>query len=295
MAALSRRDFLGQSAAAVGVLAAGTLSTAADPPPRKLRSAADQVTLGRTGIKTSLLGMGTGSVGVKRSSNQVRLGQEKFNRLVRHAFDRGITYFDTADQYGAHIYLREALRGLPREKLFIQTKTRATSAEVARADILRFREELGTEYLDTLLMHCMMKGSWPTDFRPVMDVLHEAKEKKWVRAIGVSCHGMDPLRSAVKCDWVEIDLARINPVGVKARMDGTPEEVVPCLQAMHQQGKGVLGMKILGEGMFKTPEAQERSLRFVLGLGCVDAFCIGFESPEQIDQIVQQIENVLKG
>src|SRR5207245_7861864 len=159
------------------------------------------VTLGRTGIKTSLIGMGTGSVGVRHSSNQVRLGHEKFCKLVRYAFERGITYFDTADQYGSHIYLRDALKGLPRDRLFLQSKTRATTAEMARADIVRMREELGTDYLDTLLMHCMTKGSWPTDFRPVMDVLSEAKAKGRVRAIGVSCHGMDPLRSAVSTAW----------------------------------------------------------------------------------------------
>ncbi len=295
MSQLSRRDFLGQSATAVGTLAAGTtLANAADAP-GKLKSAADQVVLGRTGIKTSLLGMGTGSVGVRHSSNQVKLGESGFTRLVRYAYDKGITYFDTADQYGSHIYLRSALKGLPREKLFIQTKTRATTAEMAKYDIERFRNELGTPYLDTCLMHCMTKGSWPTDFRPVMDVLSNAKAKGWVRAIGVSCHGMDPLRAAVNCDWVEVDLARINPVGVKARMDGPPDEVVPCLRAMHDQGKGILGMKILGEGTFKTAEERIQSLRFVLGLGCVNAFVIGFEKPEQIDQICQHIETVLKG
>src|SRR5438309_12040196 len=227
MSQLSRRAFLGQSAAAVGALAVAAQAGAADEEPRKLRGGTGQVTIGRTGIKTSLIGMGTGSVGVKHSSNQVRLGHEKFVKLVRYAYERGITYFDTADQYGSHIYLRDALNGIPREKLFLQTKTRATTAEMARADVERFREELGTDYLDTLLMHCMVKGSWPTDFRPVMDVLTQAKEKKWVRAVGVSCHGLPPLRTAVQTDWVEVDLARINPVGVKARMDGTPDEVVP--------------------------------------------------------------------
>ncbi len=291
---LSRRDFLGYSAAAVGVLAAGGATVNARPT-RRLTSGADQVTLGKTGVKTSLLGIGTGSVGVKHSSNQVKLGEAGFTKLVRHAYDSGITYFDTADQYGSHIYLRSALKGLPRDKLFIQTKTRATTAEMARADILRFREELGTDYLDTLLMHCMTKGSWPTDFRPVMDVLSEAKAKGWVRAVGVSCHGLDPLRAATQCDWVEVDLARINPVGGNpGRMDGTPEQVAECLRTMHAKGKGILGMKILAEGTLKTPEKQLESLRFVLGLGCVDAFVIGFEKPEQIDQIMKLVETALK-
>src|SRR5262245_34288365 len=290
----SRRDFLGQSAAAVGALAAAGAAQGGEEK-RRLTSAADQVTLGRTGLKTSLLGMGTGSVGVGHSSNQVKLGEAGFVKLVRYAFDKGVTYFDTADQYGSHIYMRSAIKGLPREKLFLQTKTRATTAEMARYDIERFRAELGTDYLDTLLMHCMTKGSWPTDFRPVMDVLTEAKEKKKVRAIGVSCHGMAPLRAAVKCEWVEVDLARINPVGGNAgRMDGSPEDVAGCLKEMHGQGKGILGMKILAEGTLRTPEKQMASLRFVLGLGCVDAFVIGFENPRQIDEIVKRIEEALK-
>jgi predicted aldo/keto reductase-like oxidoreductase len=296
MSDVSRRGFLGQSAATVGVLAAAGALPAADETKRKLSSAADKVTLGRTGLKLSLLGMGTGSTGVQHSSNQVKLGEEKFRRLVRYAYERGITYFDTADQYGSHLYLRTALKGIPRENLFLQSKTHATTREMAFADVERFRQELGTDYLDTLLMHCMQKGSWPTDRRPVMDALNEFKQKGWVKAVGVSCHGMAPLKAAVDCDWVDVDLARINPIGGQAgRMDGTPEEVSACLKAMHAKGKGILGMKILAEGTLKKPEDQLKSLRFVLGLGCVDAFVIGFESPEQIDQIMKLIETALKG
>ena len=293
----SRRDFFGQSAAAVGVLTAGSLAAGAADEAPKLKSGADLVPLGKTGIKTSLLGMGTGSVGVGHSSNQVKLGEAGFIKLVGHAYDAGIRYFDVADQYGSHVYLRSAIKSLklPREKLFLQTKTRATTAEMARADIERFREELGTDYLDTLLMHCMQKGSWPTDFRPVMDVLDQAKAKKWVKAVGVSCHGLDPLRAATKCDWIDIDLARINPIGGRnGVMDGTPDEVVECLRQMHGHGKGILGMKILAEGTLQTPDKQLESLQFVLGLGCVDAFVIGFENTRQIDEICKLIETALK-
>ncbi len=292
----SRRDFLTQSAAAVGVLTAGSNILQAADRPQKLSSGADRVPLGKTGIITSLLGMGTGSTGVRHSSNQVKLGEARFKKLVRYAYDKGITYFDTADQYGSHLYLREALRGLPRERLFIQTKTHATTPEMARADIERFREELGVDYLDTLLMHCMMKGSWPIDRRPVMDTLAEAKAKGRIRAVGVSCHGMDPLKAAVDCDWIDVDLARINPVGGQAgRMDGTPDEVAACLKAMHAKGKGIIGMKILAEGTLKTPEKQIESLRYVLGLGCLSCFVIGFENEQQIDQIMERIEVALKG
>jgi aryl-alcohol dehydrogenase-like predicted oxidoreductase len=297
MAPLSRRDFIGHSAAAVGALAASSLVAGAADEARKLKSGADLVTLGKTGLKTSLLGIGTGSTGVGHSSNQVKLGEAGFIKLIGHAYDAGIRYIDVADQYGSHLYLRSAIKTLklPREKLFLQTKTHATTPEMLHADIHRFREELGVDYLDSVLMHCMTKGSWPTDRRPVMDALYEVKAKKQVRSVGVSCHGLDPLRAAVKCDWVEVDLARINPIGGNAgRMDGTPEEVAECLKSMHGQGKAILGMKILAEGTLKTPEKQLESLRFVLGLGCVDAFVIGFEKPEQIDQIMKLIETALQ-
>ena len=295
MSDLSRRDFLTHSAAAVGVVAAGNKILQAADEPRRLTSGADRVPLGKTGITTSLLGMGTGSTGVKHSSNQVKLGEARFKKLVRYAYDKGITYFDTADQYGSHLYLREALRGLPRDRVFIQTKTHATTPEMARADIERFREELGVDYLDTLLMHCMQKGSWPIDRRPVMDTLAEAKAKGRIRAVGVSCHGMAPLKAAVDCDWIDVDLARINPIGGnQGRMDGTPDEVAACLKAMHAKGKGIIGMKILAEGTLKTPEKQIESLRYVLGLGCLSCFVIGFENEQQIDQIMQRIEIALK-
>ena len=250
---LSRRDFLGHSVAAVGVLAAGQLvSRAADDKP-KLKSGADRVVLGKTGIKTSLLGMGTGSVGSRKASNQTRLGQEKFTKLVRHAYDKGITYFDAADMYGSHPFLRNALKELPREKLFLLTKTHAGNAEQVKADIERFCQELGVDYLDTVLMHCMTSKGWPKEKQAVMDGLSDAKSKGKVKAVGVSCHGMDPLRSAVDCDWVEIDLARINPVGGNAgHMDGSPKDVAACLQSMHDKGKGILGMKILAEGAIKA-------------------------------------------
>src|SRR5262245_59432650 len=157
MSQLSRRQFLGTTAAAAGAL---VTTASRGPAAYHVKSARDQVTLGKSGVKTSLVGMGTGSVGVNHSSNQVRLGQEKFIKLVRHAYDSGITSVDTADQYGSHIYLREAIRKLPRDKLFIQTKTRAQTVDVAKADLDRFLEELGTPYVDTLLMHCMTTAHW---------------------------------------------------------------------------------------------------------------------------------------
>ena len=239
----SRRDFLSQASAAVGAVAlAPTLHRVASAGQVAASSAADTVTLGRTGIETSLLGIGTGFNGGNHSSAHVRMGQAAFTKLLRHAIDRGIRYIDTADMYGSHIFIREALKGVDRSKLFIQTKTLATHPAVAKADIDRFREELGMDRLDSLLLHCMQKGTWRIDMRPVMDVLSEAKAKGKVRAVGISCHGLDPLLAAAEADWPDVQFARINPFG--SAMDAPPgkpvsvDQVVFLLRKIRGRGKG---------------------------------------------------------
>ena len=283
MSALTRREFLAGTAAAGAALLAGRFAPAAETK-AKITSGTDLVTLGRSGVKSTVLGVGTGTFGGRQ---QRELGPGGFAKLVRHAYDRGIRYVDTADNYRMHGLVRVAIQGLPRDKLFIQTKTRSKDAKGAKADIDRFRVELGIDYIDSLLMHCMTTKTFATDMRPVMDVLSEAKEKGIVRAVGVSCHGWNGLSASVDCDWIDVQLARINPFGDK--MDGKPEQVAPLLKKMHDKGRGVIGMKIYGETGFDSAEKRLQSLRYVLGLGSVDAFTIGFVNAQQIDETLELI------
>jgi predicted aldo/keto reductase-like oxidoreductase len=287
---VNRRDFLAQATAATTVLAAASTARAARA--NLPKGPTDKVTLGKTGIQLSLIGMGTGSVGSGQASNQTRLGVKGFTKVVRHALDRGICFFDVADQYGSHVYLREALKGVPRDQYVIQTKTHATKFADARSHLERYRLELGVEYIDIVLLHCMQKKNWQVDNRGSMEYLAKAKDEKVIRAHGTSCHGMDPLRTSAMEPFVEVDLARINPENLI--MDGRkPDEVASELEEMHAAGKGVIGMKIFGEGRMKEAERRDASLRYVLGLGSVDAFIIGFESPEQIDDTITRTASVL--
>lgn len=294
MKAVNRRDFLATTAA-TATLAASNVAIAADPafPRAELPKTPTEVrTLGKSGLKVSLIGMGTGSIGTDQSSNQVRLGVKGFTQVVRHCLDHGITHFDVADQYGSHVFLREALKGVPREMYQLQTKTHAHDARIARSHIERYRLELGVDYIDTVLLHCMTEGDWPEKNKGAMEYLMQAKEQGLIRAHGTSCHGMDPLRTAVRHPFVQVDLARCNPEGLI--MDGkTPDEVASELQEAHDGGKGVVGMKILGEGRINTPERIDRSLRYVLGLGTVDAFIIGFESTQQVDDILKRTADAI--
>ena len=295
---LSRRDFLAHSAAATAALAAASAASpalAASPHPRAAlpKTSTDKVTLGKTGIQVSLVGMGTGSVGSGQASNQTRLGKKEFTRVVRHALDRGVCFFDVADQYGSHTYLREALKGVDRDKYVIQTKSHATNLADCRSHIERYCMELGVEMIDIVLLHCMTESKWPEKHVGAMEYLMKAREQGIIRAHGTSCHGMDPLRTSAKTPFVQVDLARINPEGL-IMDDRKPDEVASELQEMHDAGKGVVGMKILGEGRFKEPERRDASLRYVLGLGTVDAFIIGFETPEQIDDLLKRTDDAIK-
>ncbi len=293
MSDVSRRQFVGAAAGAAALLGVTGVTRADDevaPPP--------QVPLGKTGITMSRVGQGTGVHGGNRQSDQTRMGFEQLVSLFRHAYDRGITFFDLADLYGTHLYFREALRSIPREQVTILTKmwwrydgpesnTREPfRQQAAHSTLERFRHELDTDYLDIVLLHCMKHGGWDKDLELYMQELADAKEKKQVRAVGVSCHDFDALKSAANCPWVDVVLARINPRGVK--MDGTPEQITAVLREMKANGKAVIGMKIFGEG--ELSDEREACMQFAQNLGVLDAMTIGFEKPEQIDDVLRMIQ-----
>ena len=291
---LNRRDFLATATAATAALASSGSAVAA-PRAALPKSATDKVTLGKSGVECSLVGMGTGSVGSGQASNQTRLGVAGFTKVVRHALDRGVCLFDVADQYGSHVYLREALKGVPREKYVIQTKTHATKFADAKSHLERYRLELGVEYIDIVLLHCMQTANWPSQNAGSMDYLMKARDEKIIRAHGTSCHGMDPLNTSAKNPFVQIDLARINPEGLIMDMDKgqSPDVVASRLEEMHNAGKGVIGMKIFGEGRMKEANRRDDSLRYVLGLGTVNAFIIGFESTAQVDDTLAATDRAI--
>src|SRR5262249_35278321 len=263
---INRRAFLAASAGAACLAAPALASQPAETPP----PAPPRVPLGRTGITTSRLAMGTGVRGGDRQSHQTRMGFERlvapprgapgppggaaaprqstqprmgFERLValfRHASRRGVTFFDLADLYGTHVYFREALRTIPRDRVTILTKlwwrydgSVEPAAEpyrrrVAASTIERFCHELGTNHLDIVLLHCMTVNNWDRQLAPYMEALTEAKQKKRVRAVGVSCHDLGALNRAAEVPWVDVVLARINPRG--SHMDGKPPDVIAALR-----------------------------------------------------------------
>jgi aryl-alcohol dehydrogenase-like predicted oxidoreductase len=286
---MRRRDFIRRTACGAGAAWLSTRVVAGPvtgwPALAGKFNASDTVTIGRTGIETSLLAMGTGTVGSGHHSHQTALGIKGLSELLLNGYDHGLRFLDAADSYGSHPHVAEALKHVPRDKVTVLTKTWARDPVSARADLDRFRKELGTDYLDICLMHCLTEGDWTERFKGVMDVFSEAKEKGIIRAHGCSCHSIEALRAAAKSAWVEVDLVRINPIG--SYMDADPDTVVSVIREMRAAGKGVVGMKILGQGDLRR--RQDEALKFALSLGLLDAFTIGAESKAEQEDLIRRI------
>lgn len=275
---MNRRKFFQSASALAGVMAIQP-SVLGMTGQRNAKKMSDRVALGSTGIEVSRMAIGTGTNGWGKNSNQTRqLGIRGLAELLRFAFERGVTFWDTADQYGTHPHLNEGLKLVPREKVAILTKTHASTRNEMKADMDRFRKELGTDYIDIILLHCMMKKDWPGEKQGAMEYLTEMREKKIIRAHGVSCHTLDALKTAAANPWVQIDLARINPAG--AEMDAGVTTVVPILKQMKQSGKVIMGMKVFGAGQLSS--RREECVRFALSQDYMDCFTIGIENQSQL-------------
>ena len=293
---LSRRQFLERSVTAASALlvpaaAWGRARSAAK------RTAVDQVALGKTGLKLSRLGMGTGS---DSGNVQHALGQETFNKLVRYAYDQGITYFDCAQAYKTFEWIGGAIKGLPREKLFIQSKVPGKPEDILET-IDRHRKVFDTDYVDSMLIHCMVKDQWTDDYKRIMDGFNEAQEKKWILAKGVSCHSLPALRTATVSPWTQVHLVRVNPQcshidGMDESWEKSGKDLSPVLaelKEMRAKGRGVIGMKIIGNGEFVKAEDREKSIRFAMSRPELDAIVIGFKSKAEIDEGIKRVNQAL--
>ena len=303
---LSRRQFLGQAAVVAGtaVLAstasgqqvAGTApSTAPDATAR--RTASDQVELGKTGLKVSRLGLG---LEPNNGQEQAAMGQEGFNNFIKHAFDQGITMFDTAQNYRTYGMLGAAIKDLPRDKIFIQSKIEQPANILSKID--DHRKALNIDYVDSMLVHIQTRKNWTDTWKQAMDDYSAAQDKKWIKIRGVSCHSLPALRSGVDSDWTQVHLVRVNPQGLvidgegesgSSRGAGDIQPVIAELKRMKEKQRAVIAMKVFGNGQLRREEDREKSLHFAMSLPEIDSVIIGFGGIEQFDAGIKLMNKVL--
>lgn len=296
---MNRRRFLGAlSLGTAHVLFSNPLYAAAS----QLTSAnpLQMVKLGNSGLETTLIGFGTGVNATNRSSALTRGDHKESLAILRYAYERGMRMYDSADAYGTHQIMAEAMKSMERDELMLTTKMwvqRGGIPEQERPDadvvVDRFRKELNTDYIDLVQVHLMTSQTWTDDWKKQMDILSDLKAKGIIKAHGVSVHSLDAMKTALASPWVDVIHVRINPYGI-AMDKPEPEEVVDVINKLHASGKGVIGMKLIGAGRYGSDsERIDNSIKFVTGLGSVDMMVIGFERREQIDNYLARVENIL--
>jgi aryl-alcohol dehydrogenase-like predicted oxidoreductase len=248
----------------------------------------DTVEFGKTGLRVSRLAFGTGTSGWGGRSEQTDLGVDRLADLLRLAYDHGVRFWDAADVYGSHPAVARALAGLPRDSVVIATKTESRTGTRVTQNVERFLRELGTDVLDVVLLHFVTQADWPRSHAGAMAALSRAREQGKVRAVGVSCHGLGPLRAAAETDWAEVVLARINMAGVE--MGASPAEMVPVIERLYASGKAVWGMKVLGCGQLAGKA--RAAIEYVLELGVVHSIVIGTSTRDQLLENVRAVEEL---
>ena len=289
---ISRRGFLtGSATLATSAIAPSVVFAAGK------RTATDTVVLGKTGLKLSRLGLGLGSHG---GGVQYGLGKEGFNKLVRYAFDHGIRYFDCAQSYKTFAWLGDAIKGLPRDELFLLSKISGNPEKPA--DVIDHQLKVfQTDRIDCLMVHCAYTTTWTQDRSRLMEALDAAKAQGKIRSRGVSCHSLPALRIAAQSDWVDVNLVRVNPQGQHIdgevqKWDVSGTDINPVMEQvalMKQKGHGIIGMKIFADGDFTNPADREKSIRYAMSRSEIDAVTIGFKSPAEIDEAIQRMNNAL--
>ena len=310
---INRRDFIKGTAVLAGtvLISKSRAEEIIKEDSAKKKTAVDQVTLGKTGLKLSRLGLG---LGTRNGVEQRNLGQEGFNNLIKYAYDQGITFLDTAENYQTRSMIAGAIKDLPREKLFIQTKIEtyggrgrmgrrgATATPTSNMERIEgFLKEFEVEYIDSLLVHCQTNAAWDEDNNQLLEDLGKAKEKGYIRSHGVSCHSLGATTKSASLDWVDVNLVRINPEGVLMDSSSTAvfgqssdsdvPAVVEQMKLMRKNGHGVIGMKLIGEGAFTDIEQRKKSIFWVMQADIVDAVIIGVKSKEEIDEAIKHIND----
>lgn len=297
---LTRRQFLGTSAAVAGSALVGPMVGSASAQATK-RTATDIVTLGKTNLKLTRLGIGTGP---DNGRHLLPLGKDGFNAYVKHAYDRGIRYVDTCERYETFGWIGDAIKPLPRENLFLLSKLSGTPNDVLSV-IDSQRKRCNTDYFDTLLIHSQIVAGWTSldPWKRVMDAFNEAKERKWIKSKGISCHNLPALTDAAGTDFNEVHLIRVNPMGkyidgpggrgYTATETNPVDPVLEQIKAVKAKGRGVIGMKIFGNGLFTDPADRDKSLKFAMSNPNIDAVVIGFKSIAELDEGIDRMNRVL--
>jgi len=292
MAEFTRRELLKTGFAAGSLALSGAFPVSA-----QRGSATDLVTLGRSGVKVTRLAFGTGSLS---GEVQRALGQDGFTRLVRHAYDRGIRFFETAESYGEmHRMLGIALKGIPRESYQLMSKVTTRDGVDPQGKFDELRRLANTEYFDIMLLHWQHTATWPADTARWQDAILAVESRKVVLSHGASVHGLPALRRVPGNKWLDVAMIRVNHTGKSMDAEdyatqgpGNVPEVVTRVKEVRSDGTGIIAMKLAGEGTFGR-EDRRKAMRFAFRNAGVDCVTVGYKSPAEVDEAIENLDLAL--
>ena len=299
---MKRRDFLGLTTLAAGTLVLNPLTEAAQigaaqPGP------VEPVWVPLTKeVKTTRIGFGTGMRGGQRRSDLIRGGYPKAIEMLRFAYDQGIRLFDLADLYGTHDVVAEALKDKPRESYVLVSKVWLLGGGIPETERLlpevtvkRFLRECRVEYIDIVQIHCMQNNHWTQENAAAMESLAKLKKEGVIRAHGISSHSNAATELAAETEWCDVIHVRLNSEGLA--MDGPQddaakrvEESLRVTKKAHDAGKGIICMKVLGEGKMANDEMRKKSTTFITQLDSVQCMIVGFTEMAHIPEFVANVK-----
>lgn len=281
-----------------------------------------RVELGRTGIRVSRLGIGTGTAHPSGHCCQALMDEKELAKLLLFALGRGINFWDTAFQYQTYPHIKEALKGVKRSEVVLSTKLTASKEKDALRDFDHSLKEVGTDYFDICLLHAVRTVAELGQSAGAFSALQRLKAEGKIRAVGLSSHGLGALKSVLDIPEIDVVWARINFAGInmdqhalglydklasipwikrtaaflpKTLMalfrpkaeppplsEGNRKAVEETLGMIHAQSKGIVGMKVLGEGQLSN-HANE-AIEYVRELPFLDSCIIGMLDEKEIRQ-----------
>ena len=253
----------------------------------ELRPLTKRLPYGPTGLPVSRLCWGTGLMAHLKHN----MSHADAARVLMRGLELGVNFWDTADGYKTHPHVGEALRQVGsgnRERVVINTKTKAKTAEEARADVDRFLAEMGTEYIDTILLHGLETPDALREREAALDELQRIKAAGKVRGVGISTHlGTGAIMDRCASDArIEVILTTVNVDG--QMLKGSMESHRPLVEKVFEAKKGITLMKTLAQGgLTKTPEMVREAIRFNLSLPYAHSVCVGVNSVEEVEFAVR--------
>jgi predicted aldo/keto reductase-like oxidoreductase len=172
-----------------------------------------------------------------------------------------------------------------RDDVVINTKTRGKTFEEAAADVDRFLQEMGTDHLDTVLMHNIETVEEYERRTGALEALHRAKAAGKLRAVGLSTHlGTGAIMGVCASrPEIEVVLTTVNKDGLMLK-EGTLAEHLPLVERIYAAGKAICLMKTLAQGgLTGTPELVREAIRFNLSLPYAHSVCVGVNSVYEVD------------